>query len=123
MTDSEIIKALRCCADRYCKGCSEQGKANCKESIAALSWDLINRQKAEIEKLKKDKYRLNKALNQSEDYRIIAKSEARREFAESLKEREIEVDVSFGYGREHYTGAVPTVEIDRLLKEMESNSL
>ena len=53
MTDNEIMKALRCCADRYCKGCSEQGKANCRESIAALAWDLICRQKEEIEHYKK----------------------------------------------------------------------
>ena len=53
MTDNDIMKALRCCSDRYCKGCSEQSKANCRESIAALAWDLIYRQKEEIEHYKK----------------------------------------------------------------------
>ena len=35
---------------------------------------------AEIKKLKQDKYRLQKALNQSEDYRIIAESAAIEKF-------------------------------------------
>ncbi len=39
----------------------------------------------EIKKLKQDKYKLQKALNQSEDYRLIAKAEAYKEIAEELK--------------------------------------
>lgn len=56
MTDNEIIKALKCCGrkhneknDTYCKEChSENGKGRVEVVI-----DLINRQKAEIEKIKK----------------------------------------------------------------------
>lgn len=46
-----------------------------------------------------------------------AKAEAVKEFAERLKENKIDIDVSFGYGREHYTEAVAVVEIDNLVKE------
>ena len=59
MTDNEIIKALECVAsdkDVLCKGCSynkyylnQCHKENAKDAI-----DLINRQKAEIERLKKE---------------------------------------------------------------------
>jgi hypothetical protein len=45
------------------------------------------------------------------------KAEAVKEFAERLKENKIDIDVSFGYGKEHYTEAVAVVEIDRLVKE------
>jgi len=121
MTDSEIVKALRCCADRYCKGCSEHEKANCKETISALAWDLIIRQQEENKKLKRlvedtgmevliertakerlkkqtdeqqaEIERLTETLNATiagqeslQNYIPKAKSEARREFAERVKE-------------------------------------
>lgn len=60
MKDKEITKNLRCCADRYCKGCSMQGEQYCKETVCSLSWDLIQRQMEKIEKLKADlKYYLD----------------------------------------------------------------
>ena len=46
------------------------------------------------------------------------KAEAIKEFAERLKASAFECDVSFGFGREHYTEAVAVVEIDNLVKEM-----
>lgn len=46
----------------------------------------------EIKKLKQDKYRLQKALNQSEDYRLIAKIEAYKELAEELKRHCSDID-------------------------------
>ena len=55
MSDKEIIKALRCCADKGCKFCSEQGKLHCRETVASLAWDLIYRQKAEIERVREEK--------------------------------------------------------------------
>ena len=51
MKDSDIIKALRLCADRGCYRCTEYGKEYCRETIASLAWDLIYRQQAEIEEL------------------------------------------------------------------------
>lgn len=46
-TDEEIIKALECCKDCCCKQCDEE--PDFQEAI-----DLINRQKAEIEQLKRN---------------------------------------------------------------------
>ena len=63
MTDTEIIKALECFAidkdfdERQCIGCvfeNEFCAANMSYNIAKITLDLINRQKAEIERLKKE---------------------------------------------------------------------
>ncbi len=47
-----------------------------------------------------------------------AKAEAIKEFAERLKKNSIAVDVSFGYGREHYAEAVTVIAIDSIVKGM-----
>lgn len=102
MTDYEIIKNLEACKKDNCTGCS----LNCIKSEACITllcsyaFELINCQQAEIEGLEK------------------AKSGAIKEFAERLKKEAFECDVSFGYGKECYTEAVTTIEIDRLTKEM-----
>ena len=54
MTDNEIVKALECCADEHedCKNCPVYDF--CKEhshEMVKATFDLINRQKAEIEAL------------------------------------------------------------------------
>ena len=53
MTDNEIIKALECCAKLTCSECPyyEKKHIHCRE-LRKLALDLINRQKAEIERLK-----------------------------------------------------------------------
>lgn len=102
MTDYEIIKNLEACKKGNCTGCS----LNCIKSEACITllcsyaFELINCQQAEIEGLEK------------------AKSGAIKEFAERLKKEAFECDVTFGFGREHCTEAVATIEIDRLTKEM-----
>ena len=57
MTDNEIIKALECCIDCNCKECPccriIDGGTYCTEIDEEEILDLINRQKAEIESLKK----------------------------------------------------------------------
>ena len=73
--------------------------------------DLINRQEAEIDELSSAILRLVVALEN-------AKSQAAKEFAERLKKSAFDCDVSFGFGREHYTEAVTVFEIDNLVKEM-----
>ena len=102
MTDNKIINALKCCIsddegirERPCKGCPLLQDDACSNSLRKYAFDLINRQKAEVERLKKEKHKLQKALNQSEDYRIIAKSEAYREFAERVKQISKEVTVPY----------------------------
>lgn len=56
MTDNEIIKALECCNgwDGRCLNCplNREG-TNCKEKLNSYAFDLINRQKAEIERLER----------------------------------------------------------------------
>ena len=89
LTDNEIIKALeRCVKDGYpygCEGCPYRAE-DCNERLDADALDLINRQKAEIERLKNT---LDDVLDRepilverSEKY---AKAEAIKEFAERLK--------------------------------------
>ena len=54
MTDEQIIKALRCCGMRDCGKCPYVGfKEECS-NLSILALDLIDRQKAEIERLKKN---------------------------------------------------------------------
>lgn len=76
MTDNEIIKALEYCFTNdwnrtKCDKCAfYTGTTQCVEDLKSASIDLINHQQAEIERLKS------------------AKSEAVKEFAEELKERD-----------------------------------
>ena len=50
----DVMKALRCCADRVCRNCPLQGKPSCRETLAGLTWDMMYNLNAENEKLKKD---------------------------------------------------------------------
>lgn len=60
MTDTEIIKALECCiVDDYykirnalCAKCAYSRYNECKRRLQLDTLDLLNRQKAEIERLK-----------------------------------------------------------------------
>ena len=57
----------------------ERLKAKCENTQIGYTFA-----KDESKELKKEKYRLQKALNQSEDYRLIAKAKAIKEFAEKI---------------------------------------
>lgn len=119
LTDNDIMKALRCCADRYCKGCSEQGKENCRESIAALAWDLIYRQKAEIAEYQKH-------IDQDIIYQKAVELEAIKGFAERLKEAPIKMGIPLlglqtkSEIEEYFNGILLQFRdaIDDLVKEM-----
>jgi len=54
-TDDEIIKALRCCKgdDIPCESCPYSDLGSCESAMAKDALVLINRQKAEIERLQK----------------------------------------------------------------------
>ena len=78
MTDTEIIKALECCAGdgttKDCYSCSIYEIDECQCVLPKQALDLINRQKAEIERLKKKFeladgtiYDIEDALNRGED--------------------------------------------------------
>ena len=78
MTDNEIIKALECCIHDdydYCKECPYLKNKPCHEGLIQDAFDLINRQKAEIERLERH----------TEMYHEV-RAEAVKEFAELLKE-------------------------------------
>lgn len=109
MTDNEIMIALRRCA--------EHGKEYFRQTIAALAWDLMYRQKAEIERLQKEKdfeqyekTRLRLLFKGEYDNNKKVKSEAIKEFAERLKEEATVDDDS--------TWWVANIDIDNLVKEM-----
>ena len=67
MTDNEIIKALECCGiNQNCKGCyfdTHESGDICAREVVKNAFDLINRQQAEIERLKIDKALLRQDVN------------------------------------------------------------
>ena len=56
MTDNEIYRALECCRNKLCiecpRGNNKEHTALCQENLIRYAFDLINRQKAEIENLR-----------------------------------------------------------------------
>ena len=96
MTDAEIIKALECHTGVYkgagCVHCAFTiYGCDCLKTLNRASLDLINRQKAEIERLKAECG--NQSTLWSQHYESIyetsketIKSEAIKEFAERLKD-------------------------------------
>lgn len=87
MTDEEIIETLeRCSKGDGCFGCAKayMHSANCIRILEAECLDLINRQKAEIERLKGSTVVNN--IMESQRIKREAKTEAYKEFAEKLKD-------------------------------------
>ena len=119
MTDNEIIKALECCANNICSECPCR-KMFCSENIAiAYALDLINRQKAEIERLEDVVYRLTLHNNSlcllDETQKKAIKSEAIKEFAERLKNKLTACSRTIDGVSEYL---ILDVDIDNLVKEM-----
>lgn len=54
VSDNEIIKALECCRSTSCYDCLCNDENLCIDALLEYALDLINRQKAEIERLKAD---------------------------------------------------------------------
>ena len=109
MTDAEIIKALPFLA-KYCK--DEYNDIRI-DNVLFGAFDLINRQKAEIERLKSG---VNVELdNYASEYDSKIKAEAVKEFAERLKESKHECGCNY---RKKPVYAVTEEKIDCLLKEM-----
>lgn len=106
MTDNEIIKALEYCStdvrENTCPKCAFYKKHRCSTLMLNAVSDLINRQRAEIE-------RLLQKLQQ-------AKSEAIKEFAERLKRTSIGLEI--GDDKKFKMTVVSTVAIDKIAKEM-----
>ena len=112
MTDNEIIEALKRCPQHteccYCNSLEECGN---KRILTTSVFDLIKRQKAEIESLEKElmKCKLEKELlyNVSVEKQNIAI----KEFAERLKEK-LQWDVEFD------NKLVFESDLDSLVKEI-----
>ena len=91
MTDNEIIKALELCFSAGFKQCEECPlKSQQDEMFTCIkikqknALDLINRQKAEIEKLQKA-IKVQDIMIEQQDYKLKqAKSEAIKEFAKKV---------------------------------------
>ena len=140
MTDNEIIKALaRCyglapkdeidCA--LCPYCNYDAHTKCCEELIKDSLDLIERQKAEIERYEKehqekfdkwlllDKRTKERYAELYDEAKIIVRAKAIREFAERLK---ASLDISAcGYSTEEIREDVFNT-IDSLVEEMVGDS-
>lgn len=126
MTDNEIIKALKCCNgwDSRCLNCPLICEGvNCKEKLNSYTLDLINRQKAEIERLKRD-IAIHEHVHEESNaaYQVLvkqAKSEAIKEFAERLKdEMRLEDDCQYDCMNCLYECKGYVLIIDNIVKEM-----
>ena len=87
-TDEEVLAVLACCSNLSCVDyCPLKGTDHCESKMSKAAYDLIIRQRAEIERLKS----MNQAkLDMIHDLRTDleqAKTEAIKEFAERLKEK------------------------------------
>ena len=86
-TDEEIIRTyewcIGCTSDR-CRECTMDEEGFCEEELQDLVLDLINRQKAEIEKLKGSTIVSN--IMESQRIKREAKAEAYKEFASKVKQ-------------------------------------
>lgn len=118
MTDNEIIKALECCkrsvgailCTSNCPMYSECDSEDPMEDICGLALDLIDRQKAEIERLNIELQSMRNAANSYKMHYENAKSEAIKEFAERLKENYCFTD--------RWGKIIPISTVDNLVKEM-----
>ena len=120
MTDNKIIKTLECCSveGMECSQCPNKDIGiGCITLTLTNALDLIKRQEAELEDLREIVF-----MDRSEAIKNL-KTEARKEFAEKIKEKN-----GNDFLRSWYEGADECYEfnqeafemfIDNLLKEME----
>lgn len=127
MTDNDIIKALECCTDESYENCNE-----CPYSIDAERCermklledilDLINHQKAEIERLKKEIQTTKDAYIMLQTKNEIIKSETVKEFEDRLKNKiKIECNPYCKPTCDYGTGIEIMRYIDNLVKEIVDN--
>ena len=132
MTDNEIIKALECCLsgkdyDTACMKCPIEPICESDDILLKYALDLINSQKAEIERLKKNIDGLNIFTT---NHMKVIRVQAIKEFAERLKSRLANLSVQTKtHGRKTTPNYVDDIanqilhdvvpqEIDNLVKEM-----
>lgn len=110
MTDNEIINLLDCCKHNH-------SPATYTYSAIQKAIDLINRQKAEIERVEKElmKCKLEKELLHQTINQI--KSEAIKEFAERLKDSADKTRIR-NLGPEKIIFYTDELKLDKLVNEM-----
>ena len=131
MTDNEIIKALECCVNnQYCWLCILKDREDDCHDILKSALDLINRQKAEIARLRavqgsidnfardlcKERLLKGKAIADFEDlqeYIRKEKSKVIREFTKRLKKKTYPLPCAIGL-----ENAVTIRAINDLVEEM-----
>ena len=120
MTDNEIIKALEYCSvlgnDRCDANCTMfyngiTTKSACMKKLHELSLDLINRQKAEIERLTINMNAFGLGMKREKERADTARAEAIKEFAERVK-------LDFYYEFDEIIPSIMADKIDNLAKEM-----
>lgn len=114
MTDNEIIKALEWCGKADCVGCPYV-HLNCRFEMARKAPFLINRQKAESERLQKHIQDGIDLAKQLPEMIMLSKAEAIKEFAERLKNKLTSCSKTID-GKYEYL--ICDFEIDTLVKEM-----
>ena len=116
MKDDEIRKALECCKGGIdnCKKCPyglvECLNDNYESVLMKDALNLINRQKAEIERLKCSVEKWEDTAKELFNSRQTAKTEAIKEFAERLRKQATVDDDS--------TWWIANIDVDNLVKEM-----
>ena len=129
MTDNEIIKAYELCfAERgtsyTCAVCPyHQFGELCKVNRDKDALDLINRQKAEIERLQQSLDATIAGQESLQKYISKVKAEAIKEFAERLKdilavEVTVEYEIADGFFKDFFDITETFDEIDNLVKEV-----
>ena len=122
MTDNEIIKALQCCNgwDGRCLNCplNREG-TNCKEKLNSYALDLINRQKAEVDRLNIELQSMRSAANSYKMHYETAKSEAIKECLAKVKNYIKTHCNPYGKPDFDYDTSIKILNfIDNLVKEM-----
>ena len=130
MTDNEIMRALECCIKHDCGECCLINYSDdadvCQTKLMKYALDLINRQKAEIERLKDFNENLQTANTCLSNEILDIKSEARKELAEKIKAKNgndfLEewheyADIYYDFNQEEFEAY-----IDNLLGEMEKET-
>ncbi len=121
LTDAEIIKGLECCSEYRCiaecpKYYDTTDADICRSHLIREALDLITRQKAEIEDLKKIKENSLEIISMGEKQILEIREKSLKEFAERLKSRAHEISCNVLL-------VVTKDDIDNLVKEMAEPSL
>ena len=136
LTDKEIVKALECCSiEHACGKCpyARNKGCSCINGILKDALDLINRLQADNERFKKglpmsasflfEKAELDELLTRTVEaeasFKTKIKAEARKEFAERLKELMYQ---SSDWSHGEHPFVVEESDIENLLIEMDSEN-